>query len=89
MTLDTGALTEAVACPSAVPVRLPDGVERGKAAAVGLAGVTAHELVPALDLSPADRLVSGANGGDGAFASAAAATGATLGGAPDAAADPS
>lgn len=76
----SGAISEQVTVDAAVLVRLPDEVSATQAAALGLAGVTARDLMDALDLSGDDVvLVSGATGGVGAMAvQLAAATGATV-----------
>jgi NADPH:quinone reductase-like Zn-dependent oxidoreductase len=75
-----GAIAEAVTVPASSVVRVPSGIDATRAAGLGLAGVTAHDLVSALALSDADTvLVSGATGGVGAFAvQLAARTGATV-----------
>jgi NADPH:quinone reductase-like Zn-dependent oxidoreductase len=75
-----GAIAEEVAVPAATLAVIPAAVAAEQAAAVGLAGVTAHDLVDALALSRGDVvLVSGATGGVGAFAvQLAAAAGARV-----------
>jgi NADPH:quinone reductase-like Zn-dependent oxidoreductase len=75
-----GVLSEQVVFDADRVVVVPDGVSPEQAAAVGLAGVTARDLVDALSLAPDDVvLVSGATGGVGAFVvQLAAATGATV-----------
>ncbi|MDQ1726175.1 MAG: hypothetical protein QOK14_220 [Frankiaceae bacterium] len=67
--LGTGTIAESftVAADTVVPV--PAGVTARQAAAVGLAGVTALDVIEALEVKPGDTLlISGATGGVGAFA---------------------
>jgi len=80
MTLGTGTIAESVTVDAAILTALPASVTSVQAAAAGLAAVTAHDLIAALSLSPADVVVvSGATGGVGAFTvQLAAATGATV-----------
>jgi NADPH:quinone reductase-like Zn-dependent oxidoreductase len=80
MRLGAGAIGELVTVDAAGLVPIPAGVSDPQAAAVGLAAVTARDLVDALGLTDADVvLVSGATGGVGVFAvQLAAATGATV-----------
>src|SRR3954462_9116987 len=62
--LGTGALGEYVAVPATAVTTVPAGVDVHQAAAVGLAGVAAHDAVEALDPRPGEVvLVSGATGG--------------------------
>lgn len=80
MSLDHGALAESVTLPAGSLFAVPDAVTAERAAALGLAGLTAVALVDALDLGGSDTvLVSGATGGVGSIAvQFAAATGATV-----------
>jgi NADPH:quinone reductase-like Zn-dependent oxidoreductase len=75
-----GAIAEQVVFDADRLVAVPDEVTPEQATAVGLAGVTARDVVDALSLSADDVvLVSGATGGVGALAvQLAAATGATV-----------
>jgi NADPH:quinone reductase-like Zn-dependent oxidoreductase len=75
-----GVLAEQIIFDADRVVRVPDGVTPKQAAAVGLAGVSARDLVDALKLSGDDVvLVSGATGGVGALAvQLANVTGATV-----------
>jgi len=78
--LGPGPIGELFTTSAADIAVVPDGVTSAQAAAVGLAGITAFDLVTAADVSAADTvLVSGATGGVGAFAvQLAAARGATV-----------
>lgn len=78
--LYVGVIAEQVLFDAARVVRVPDGVSPQQAAAVGLAGVAARDVVEALALSADDVvLVSGATGGVGALAvQLVAATGASV-----------
>jgi NADPH:quinone reductase-like Zn-dependent oxidoreductase len=80
MDLYVGAMTEELAIEAGKLTRMPDEVTFQEAAAVGLAGSTARDMVEALRLTADDTvLVSGATGGVGVFAvQLAAATGATV-----------
>ncbi len=80
MTLGTGTIAEAVVVSAGSLVPVPADVSAAEAAALGLAGVTAHDLVAALNLTVEDTvLVAGATGGVGAFVvQLAAHTGATV-----------
>jgi NADPH:quinone reductase len=80
MTLYVGAIAAQVTVDADILIRIPDGVSDEQATAIGLAGVTALDLVNALVLSAEDVvLVSGATGGVGVLAvQLAAATGATV-----------
>jgi NADPH:quinone reductase-like Zn-dependent oxidoreductase len=80
MSLGAGAMAEAVTVDAASLVVVPASVSPVQAAAIGLAGVAATDLVAALEITAADVvLVAGATGGVGAFAvQLAAATGATV-----------
>lgn len=63
-----GAIAEAVSLPATALTPVPAAVSDEQAAAVGLAGVTALDLLTALDVSADDTLlVSGATGGVGAL----------------------
>jgi NADPH:quinone reductase-like Zn-dependent oxidoreductase len=67
--LGAGALGEYVAVPATAVTTVPAGVEVHQAAAVGLAGVAAHDAVEALAPRPGEVvLVSGATGGVGTLA---------------------
>ncbi len=69
MQLGAGPLGEQFVVDKALLVHLPDTVSFVQAAAVGLAGVTALDLLDALQVDDGDVvLVSGATGGVGAFA---------------------
>jgi NADPH:quinone reductase-like Zn-dependent oxidoreductase len=76
----TGAIAESITVDADILVAMPTGVTSAQAAATGLAGVTATDLVGALSLTTDDVvLISGATGGVGVFAvQLAAATGATV-----------
>lgn len=78
--LYVGVIAEHVLFDAARVVRVPDGVTPQQAAAVGLAGVAAREVIDALALTADDVvLVSGATGGVGTLAvQLAATTGATV-----------
>src|SRR4051794_24783471 len=79
--LGTGALGEYVAVPATAVTTVPAAVDLHQAAAVGLAGVAAHDAVEALDPRPGEViLVSGATGGVGTIAvqRAAAAGGSVI-----------
>ena len=66
--LGPGAIAERVTAAASTVTAVPASVTSAQAAAVGLAGVTAADLVAALDVSADDVvLVSGATGGVGAF----------------------
>ncbi|MGI3786079.1 MAG: zinc-binding dehydrogenase, partial [Janthinobacterium lividum] len=80
MTLGTGTIAEAVVVGAGSLVPVPADVSAVEAAGLGLAAVTAHDLVTALDLTTEDTvLVAGAAGGVGAFVvQLAAQTGATV-----------
>ncbi|MDT4922662.1 MAG: hypothetical protein QOG01_375 [Pseudonocardiales bacterium] len=66
--LGPGPIAERVVVDAASIVPRPEGVSAVQAAAVGLAGVTALDLVDALEVAAGDVvLVSGATGGVGAF----------------------
>ena len=80
LSLGAGAISTSVVADAASLVPVPDAVTDEIAAAVGLAGVGAKDLVDALALGADDVvLVSGATGGVGALAlQLAAATGATV-----------
>jgi NADPH:quinone reductase-like Zn-dependent oxidoreductase len=68
MSLGAGAISTYLVADAASVVPVPDAVTDEVAAAVGLAGVAAKDLVDALALGPADTvLVSGATGGVGAL----------------------
>jgi NADPH:quinone reductase-like Zn-dependent oxidoreductase len=67
--LGPGPIAERFTVDAGSVVRLPDGVTPVQAAAVGLAGVTALDLIDALNPAAGDTvLVSGATGGVGVFA---------------------
>jgi len=69
MALGAGAVAEVVVVDADGLVPVPDGVTSVQAAAVGLAAVTARDLVDALQLASGDVvLVAGGTGGVGAFA---------------------
>ena len=69
MTLGRGSIAEIVVADAGSLVAVPSGVSAEQAAGLGLAAVTAHDLVAALDLTSEDVvLVAGATGGVGAFA---------------------
>ena len=69
MALGSGAICEVVNADATVLVAVPAGLSALDAAAVGLAGVAATDLIVALGLTADDVvLVSGASGGVGAFA---------------------
>jgi NADPH:quinone reductase-like Zn-dependent oxidoreductase len=78
--LGPGPLAESFTVDASNVTRIPDGVDAVQAAAVGLAGITALDLIHALDLVATDTvLVAGATGGVGAFAvQLAAASGARV-----------
>ena len=77
--LGAGALGEYVAVPATAVTTLPAGVDVHQAAAVGLAGVAAHDALQALGPRPGEVvLVSGATGGVGTIAVQRAAAGATV-----------
>jgi NADPH:quinone reductase-like Zn-dependent oxidoreductase len=78
--LGPGAISTYIVVDATTVVSVPVAVSDEIAAAVGLAGVAAKDLVDALELGPGDVvLVSGATGGVGALAvQLAAATGATV-----------
>jgi NADPH:quinone reductase-like Zn-dependent oxidoreductase len=78
--LHLGALAEQVVVDADSLTRIPDGVSFEQAAAIGLAGVMARDLVDTLELSAEDVvLVSGATGGVGSLVvQLAAAQGATV-----------
>jgi NADPH:quinone reductase-like Zn-dependent oxidoreductase len=80
MDLYLGVIAEHVVVDEDGVVAVPDGVTAVQAAALGLAGVSARDMVDALSLTTDDVvLVSGATGGVGALAvQLAAATGATV-----------
>lgn len=80
MQLGPGTMGEQALLDAASVAQIPAGVSDTQAAALGLAAITAQDLVAALSLSPADVvLVAGATGGVGVFAvQFAAATGATV-----------
>jgi len=76
-----GVWAEAAVVPAAAVVGLPDGVQTREAAAMGIAGLTAHNVVRELAQVTADDrvLVLGASGGVGTMiVSLAAAAGATV-----------
>lgn len=67
--LGPGPIAEYFTVPAAGLARVPDAVTSVQAAAAGLAGVTALDLIAALGLDAGETvLVSGATGGVGAFA---------------------
>jgi NADPH:quinone reductase-like Zn-dependent oxidoreductase len=67
--LGPGPIAERITVGAADVIRRPDAVTSLQAAAVGLAGVTALDLIDALDPGAGDTvLVSGATGGVGAYA---------------------
>jgi NADPH:quinone reductase len=67
--LGAGGMCERIVADATSVVRIPPGVTTTQAAAVGLAGITALDLVTTLDVTKDDVvLVSGATGGVGAFA---------------------
>lgn len=69
MALGGGAIAQAVVVDAASLAAVPAAVTFTQAAAVGLAAVTAHDLLAALALTADDvLLVAGATGGVGAFA---------------------
>jgi NADPH:quinone reductase-like Zn-dependent oxidoreductase len=78
--LGSGSFGEYVAVPAASVTGVPSGVDVHSAAAVGLAGVAAHDALNALDLHPGEIvLISGATGGVGSIAvQRAVAAGATV-----------
>jgi NADPH:quinone reductase-like Zn-dependent oxidoreductase len=80
MALGPGAIAEAVVVDAALLAPVPAAVSAAQAAAVGLAAVTAYDLVSALQLGSDDVvLVAGATGGVGSYAvQLAAASGATV-----------
>ncbi len=80
MDLYVGAIIEELTVEATALTPMPDEVSFQEAAAVGLAGSTARDMVEALRLTADDTvLVSGATGGVGVFAvQLAAATGATV-----------
>jgi NADPH:quinone reductase-like Zn-dependent oxidoreductase len=80
MSLDTGTIAEEITVAADTVAPLPTDVSTVDAAALGLAGITALDLLDALALTPRDTvLVTGATGGVGAFAvQLAAKTGATV-----------
>jgi len=80
MTLGVGAVTELITVDADSLATVPDSVTAVQAAAIGLAGVTAVDLISALQLTSDDVvLVAGATGGVGVFAvQLAAASGATV-----------
>ena len=78
--LGSGSLGEYVAVPAASVTAVPSGVDVHDAAAIGLAGIAAHDALEALGLKPGELvLVSGATGGVGSIAvQRAVAAGATV-----------
>lgn len=80
MTLVTGAIAESVTVDAGSVAAVPEGVAVAEAAAVGLAGVTALDLLEQLKLVGADVvLVTGATGGVGVLTvQLAALTGAAV-----------
>lgn len=69
MALGAGTIAELATVDAGTLTTQPAGVSSVQAAAAGLAAVTAHDLIAALELTEADVvLVSGATGGVGAFA---------------------
>jgi NADPH:quinone reductase-like Zn-dependent oxidoreductase len=80
MDLYLGVIAEHVVVDEDGVVAVPDGVTAVQAAALGLAGVSARDMVDALSLTTDDVvLISGATGGVGALGvQLAAATGATV-----------
>jgi NADPH:quinone reductase-like Zn-dependent oxidoreductase len=67
--LGAGALAETFTVDAGSVTSLPDGVTAAQGAAVGLAGVTAIDMLAPLSLTAHDTvLISGATGGVGAFA---------------------
>jgi NADPH:quinone reductase-like Zn-dependent oxidoreductase len=78
--IDTGTIAQEVTVDARALTPVPAGVSSVRAAAVGLAAVTARDLVAALRLTADDVvLVSGATGGVGAYAvQLAVAAGATV-----------
>lgn len=79
-TLGTGSIAAAVTVPAETLSHMPDEIDSATAAALGLAAVTAVDMVDALALSADDVvLVSGATGGVGVYAlQLAKATGARV-----------
>lgn len=75
-----GSLTEYVPVPAQAAVKLPSGVDRQGAAALGLAGIAALDALGVLDIQPGEVvLISGATGGVGSVAvQLAVAAGATV-----------
>lgn len=69
-TLGQGGFAEYVVVDSAYGLaRMPDGLDYGRAGALGLAGTAALNAVDAVDPQPGDTvLISGATGGVGAYA---------------------
>jgi NADPH:quinone reductase-like Zn-dependent oxidoreductase len=68
MALGRGTIAELVALDTAALAKLPAGVDEVTAAALGLVGVSALDLLAALDLREGETvLVSGATGGIGSF----------------------
>ena len=78
--LGPGSLGEYVTVPAASVTAVPSGVDVHDAAAIGLAGIAAHDALEALGLKPGELvLVSGATGGVGSIAvQRAVAAGATV-----------
>jgi NADPH:quinone reductase-like Zn-dependent oxidoreductase len=80
MTLGVGAIATEVTVPAETLTRVPDDLDSTVAAALGLAAVSAVDMIDALALTADDVvLVSGATGGVGVYAvQLAKATGATV-----------
>ena len=80
MTLGVGAIATEVTVPAETLTRVPDDLDPTVAAALGLAAVTAVDMIDALALTADDVvLVSGATGGVGVYVlQLAKATGATV-----------
>ena len=78
--IDTGTIAQTVTVDAGILTPVPAGVSSEQAAAVGLAAMTARDLLAALPLAGDDVvLVSGATGGVGAYAvQLAVAAGATV-----------
>jgi NADPH:quinone reductase-like Zn-dependent oxidoreductase len=68
MALGRGTIAEAVALDTGALAKLPEGVDEVSAAALGLVGVSALDLLTALNIGEGETvLVSGATGGVGTF----------------------
>src|SRR4051812_28483333 len=76
----TGTFADYVALPASAVGRVPDDVEVHQAAAIGLAGIAAHDALDALNVQAGETMfIAGATGGVGSIAlQLAVAAGATV-----------